>query len=481
LHAGDKYTFDAESTTGFQDALKTTEDAENRYGNSYVWSTLESALGSRTLVRTMASAGLVARNRKGSEKYVELTEPIYRITNERDFSILGLQQDWTHELSGFYVLTYGADFRRFKNTDSYLTIIGQDPNDPSADPTNVYPDTSRSSIEKTGTRLGIYLSNRLRPLSRLVFDVGVRYDRASYTGDEDFSPRLGAVLTLGGGRSLRAGWGFYRQIQGIDDVAVLDSSRTYYPAELTEQWTAALEQKFRDGALLRVEGYYKEGSDLRPVYRNWKGGVNTFPETDEDRILVFPKKTTAKGVELYYDRDLGTRVAMRASYAWAIAEEEVEGLGNVNSVDSLVFDRKHAIPQDQRHAANVDFTYKMRRVWSLNGSLSYHSGWPATVEELVPVVDDDGNDDFAVRPVKIYGERLPAYLRFGVRATRRWTTRRGDWRFFVELVNLTNHGNVFGYDYYKDLNSGGDFVLRREEEEWFTILPSIGVAWSSTF
>ena len=67
-----------------------------------------------------------------------------------------------------------------------------------------------------------------------------------------------------------------------------------------------------------------------------------------------------------------------------------------------------------------------------------------------------------------------------MRATRRWTTSRGDLRFFAELVNLTNHGNVFGYDYFRS-GTATNIILNRDEETWFTILPSLGIAWSSSF
>jgi len=280
---------------------------------------------------------------------------------------------------------------------------------------------------------------------------------------------------------LRVGWGQYRQIQGIDEVAALNADNRYFPSEVSGQWTAGLEQRFSRGDLLRVETYFKKGSNLRPVYRNWKSGVDAFPEPNEDRILVFPKKTTSKGVELYYDRKLAERLSMRASYALSVADEEVERIVNVNTPDPLTYDTKPPIPQDQRHAANVDFTYRWRSSWSINGSLVYHSGWPATLERFVQVTNADGEPDFAVRPIKLYGARLPGYLRFDVRATRRWTTSRGDIRLFAELVNLTNHSNVFGYDYFKTLDDRGGIVLARDPETWFTILPSIGVAWSTSF
>ncbi len=481
LHAGDRWAFDSEATTGFRDSIKTREDAHNRYGNSYVWTTLKSSLGAGTVVRSMVSASLVTRSRDGSERYVDRPEALYALTNQRDFSTLGFKQDWTHRISDSYVLSHGIDLRRLHDTDDFMNTVYQDPNDPSPDTTGAYPFTTTTGIETRGTRVGLYLSNRLRIVAPLVLEVGGRYDRASYTGDHDFSPRASAAMALGDGRTLRLGWGQYRQIQGIDDVAALNGGGRYFPSELSEQWTGGLEQRFSRGALLRVEAYLKQGSHLRPVYRNWKGGIDTFPETNEDRILVFPRSTAARGVEVYYDHHLNERLALRASYGLASATEEVDRIEDVISPDPLAYAAKHPIVQDQRHAANMDLLYRWRHVWSINGSLAYHSGWPATLERLVPVTNAAGQPDFTVRPAEIYGSRLPSYFRFDVRATRRWTMWGGDMRFFVEMVNLTNHSNVFGYDYFKDLDGGGGIVLQRDDETWFTILPSIGAAWSTHF
>ena len=481
LHAGDRYTFDAAATTGFQDSLRTREKANNSYGNSYAWATLSSSLGDRTVVRNTVSAGLVTRSRDGYEKYVDLSEPLYEVTNDRDLTILGLKQDWTIDLTDAIVLTAGADLRRLKSKDVTTSIVGQDPNDPSPDPDEIYPVRTDTRVDETGTTLGAYLSGRWRVASPLILEAGGRYDRASYTGDRDLSPRLSGSLGLGEGLTLRLGWGEYRQIQAIDDVAVLNDDRSYCPSELSTQWTAGLEKVLERGAVLRIEGYSKEGSELRPVYRNWKGGIDVFPETNEDRILVYPRRTTATGVETYYDQDLGERFSVRASYAFSVIEEEVDRIRNVNGPDNLEYDAKHPVPQSQRHAANVDCTYRLARAWSLNASLAIHSGWPATLESLEPVTDENGNPDFTVLPRKIYGARLPHYHRLDVRATRRWATSRGDWRVFFELVNLTNHGNVWGYDYFKTFDGSGGYALQRDEETWFTILPSLGASWNAAF
>lgn len=481
LHAGDRYTFNAAATTGFLDSLNTREDARNRYGNSYLWGTLASTLGARTSVRNMVSASLVTRSRDGSERYVNRPDPIYAVSNKRDYTILGFKQDWTHGFSDAWRVGLGADVRRLHNDDRFTSLVFQDPDDPTPPPPGTYPVTTNTSLQKTGTKLGLYLSNRMKLAEPLILEVGGRYDEASYTGDRDFSPRTSAALVLGQGRTLRVGWGHYRQIQGIDEVAVLNQDSRYFPSELSRQWTAGLEQRFAQSDFLRAEVYFKRGSDGRPIYRNWKGGTGVFREPDEDRILVYPSRTTSRGAEIYYDRKLVEKLSMRASYALSVAEEEVDQIVNVNSPEPLVYDRKHPMPQDQRHAANVDFAYRWRPSWSFNGSFVYHSGWPATLEQLVPITNSQGGTDLAVKPIKIYGARLPSYLRFDMRATRRWTTSFGDMRLFAELVNLTNHKNAFGYDYFKTRDALGGPVLVRDLETWFTILPAIGVAWSTSF
>lgn len=131
----------------------------------------------------------------------------------------------------------------------------------------------------------------------MTVELGLRYDRASYTSDSDVSPRVNALFRLSERSSLRAGWGHYRQRQGIADLAALDGLNRYFPSELSKQWTVGFEHLFQDGGTLRVEGYHKTGSGLRPIYRNWKGGIDVFPESNEDRILVYPDRATSRGIE----------------------------------------------------------------------------------------------------------------------------------------------------------------------------------------
>lgn len=478
LHAGDRYTYDIAATTGFLDTIPTREAARTRYGNSYLWATLQSSLGAHTTVRTRASGALVTRSREGSERALQLTAPFYSISNDRRFTIAGLAQDWSASVSERDLFQFGFDLRAERNRDTYRAVVYQDPDDPEPPPPGVYPIVTSPRVEKSGTRAAAYVSNRWRPLDPFVLEAGARWDRATWTGDNDVSPRVSAALRLSPAMNVRLGWGLYRQTQGIDDVAALNGPARWYRSERSDQWTAGWDYG-GDAGRWRIETYWKRGDRLRPVYRNWKGAIDAFPEPNEDRILVFPREQNSRGVEVYFDRPIGRRLTARASYAYSIIDEDVLRIENVNGTDLLAYDLSHPGPQDQRHAANADLTWRSGR-WTVNGSFAYHTGWPATLEHLVPVINDNGDPDVAVRPVKLYAARLPDYLRLDLRLSRGWPTRWGDFAASLEVINATNHTNVFGYDYFR-YRDGGQVVLGRGDETWFTIFPSLGLSWSTSF
>jgi hypothetical protein len=380
LHAGDRFDIDDFATTGFRDTIKTHETADNSYGNSYVWTTLKSTLSPQGVVESMVAGGLVTKKRHGAEVFSEIPGGVYGIGNERDFNLLSFKQDWLYEHSGSMLLGLGYDVRRLDTDYSFDNVVEQDPNDPSDDPLGYYPVETRTAIERSGTLAGVYLSNRMQVLEPLTLELGLRYDRASYSKDSDLSPRLNAMYQVAPTSFLRVGWGQYRQIQGIEEVNALDENGNCFASELSEQWMAGFDHRFDSGANFRLEEYVKNGSHPRPVFRNWvAGALDVFPETNEDRFLVYPIKSTGKGFEVYYAQDSGRKTSLSGSYAFASADEELSRVVNVNVPEPILFELPHPGPQDQRHALNLDLTYRPSATWSMNFSYAYHSGWPTTL------------------------------------------------------------------------------------------------------
>ena len=481
LHAGDRYKFGINGTTGFNDSIKTRETANNTYGNSYAWLTLRSLAGRHLALRTLASVGRVSATRQGDERTLTSPVELYGVDGKRGFSVLGLKQDFTYQRSDRMVLDWGYDVRWMDAHFDWTNRVRQNPDDPTPDTVGYYPHVTRRAKDAVGSTTGAYVSDRLQVLGPLSLELGLRYDAASYTHDRDWSPRLHALVRLSDRSALRAGWGQYRQRQGIADENAFDRLNRYFPSELSRQWTVGLEHRYADGGSLRAEWYYKDGSRLRPILRNWKSGLNVFPESSEDRILVYPMTTTSKGMELYHDGSIGRRVNVRAGYALAFVEERVGRIDSVNDPRKPPFNSIHPSPQDQRHALNVDVRYRMSGNWSVTTALTYHTGWPFTYELGVPVQRRNGTMDLAVRADTLYGRRLPPYQRVDVRLTRRKQTANGEFRFFVEVINLTNHENVLGYDVFRIRDASGALALERSAETWFSILPSLGLSWSKRF
>jgi hypothetical protein len=481
LHASDSYKFGINGTTGFNDSIQTREAANNGYGNSYAWATLQSLVGEHLSVRTLASTGVVNASRQGDEHATLRPLEFYGVKGRRDFRFVGFKQDFSYQRFSRTVLDWGYDVRSMHANFDWTNRVTQNPDDPTPDTIGYYPHVTRRAKTADGRTLGAYVSDRLQLLNPLALELGVRYDGATYTHDSDWSPRLHALVRLSDHSSLRAGWGHYRQRQGIADENAFDKLNRYFPSELSKQWTVGLEHRYGDGGSLRAEAYYKMGSHLRPILRNWKGGLNVFPESAEDRILIYPDESTSKGVEIYHDRSIGSRLNVRAGYALAFVEEHVTRADQVNDPLKPPFDSTHPGPQDQRHALNLDLSYRPFSNWTITTAFTFHTGWPYTHEIGVPVTKRNGTQDISVRPDSLYGRRLPAYQRVDMRVTRRKQTPNSEWRFFFEVINLTNHENVLGYDVFVSRDASGNLRLERDPETWFTILPSLGVSWSRRF
>ncbi len=481
LYAKDAYRFNISGTTGFMDSIRTREKADNRYGNSYAWLTLRSQLGPAVSVRTLFSAGSVTATRSGDEERLAPAVSLYSVAGRRNFSVYSVKQDYSFQPNDRMLFDWGFDLRSLRAQFDWLNRVTQNPDNPTPDTTGYYPRETRRAKRSSGTTTGAYVSNRIRVFNPLTLEVGVRYDAATYSRDSDLSPRLHALFRLSANNSVRAGWGQYRQRQGIADENAFTAQNRYFPSELSRQWSASFEHLSPNFGTFRVEAYHKTGSSLRPILRNWKSGLNVFPESAEDRILVYPISTMSKGVEMYIDRRFGTRAKLRAAYSLAVGRERVTRIDHINDPLKPPFAVLHPIPQDQRHGLNLDLSYQLFSKWTLHSALTVHSGWPYTSESGVPVRRRNGTLDLAVRPDSLYGARLPMYQRLDLRLTRRRRTANGEWRCFVEVINATNHENVLGYDVFRVRNSTGAFQLERVTETWFSILPSLGINWTRRF
>lgn len=454
------------------DDLTAREDedwAQTKYDNSYAWQRLQSTFGARTTAETVWSFSRSTHRREGAD-LVDFRpntpeEVVWHVVDERSFNVFGLKQDWQHD-AGSHFLSWGFDAKWLDAEYDYFNrerfFFQNTPGVVESD-----YDTTRIETAPDGSEVGVYASDRFRLAPRVTAEVGLRYDRVSYTDDGDWSPRSSLVFSPTKRTAIRAGWGLYHQSQGIHEMDVAYGDQVFYRSERSEHRVVGVEHVFAQGTQLRVEGYQKKRSHVRPRWENQSKDVLFFPELEARRLFLQPESAASKGIEVYLKRDLGKKLSFWGSYAVAWAEESIEG-------------RDVAKNADQRHTVYVDANYRPNAKWRINAAWSFRTGWPYSEEFFVRTTGPGGRQQIRQQYGELNAKRFPAYHRLDLRVNRVFDTGRGRFSVFLEVVNLYNRTNLrlIEADSWGIDDSGDVFVVSEFTEKWFPLLPSVGASWT---
>src|SRR5262249_26063518 len=160
--------------------------------------------------------------------------------DQRALRIAGVRQNWSFDLGSRAVFKFGGTIRHESATYDYSKLYRRERivNRQVV----VKTDSGVTSLAPSGDRTELYVSQRVRPIDPVTVELGVRYDRTAFTGDEIASPRLNASWQLGPSSTLRGSWGRHAQSQSIFGLQVEDGVRAFAPAERATQTVLGLEQ-----------------------------------------------------------------------------------------------------------------------------------------------------------------------------------------------------------------------------------------------
>ena len=448
---------------------------DSAYGIVYSWLTCDATYGSRLHVRSLPYVGRLTQDRDGETRLnredarYELSDPQgvdEMVDDARRTTVYGLKSDWKVEAGSQHLARFGFDVRGLRADYDYMNRSwGRLRPGP---PIHVSHDTTRAVPRPRGWQAGLYLSDKWRVVGPLTVDLGLRYDRQSYTGEGQTSPRAAVALSLGAHTVLRGAWGRFYQAQGIGDLDVQDGVEAFSPAQLATHKVIGLETRPGAGMQIRLEGYWKALKHIRERFDNLRGEIEFLPEIEGDRVRLFPVTGRTRGIEVYARRDTGGRLGWWMSYALAQTRETHHpDLGDRRF-------RGKTLPReyDQTHTFSVDLAYRPSPAWSVSMAWQIRSGWPYTSRELVRRTWMDGVERVTVEDGEVYGVRYPPYHRLDIRLSRRFTFQR--WGLFVslEVTNAYDRENVrrYFYRYYRSSET-----LIREPEKWLPLLPSLTV------
>ncbi len=461
LYADDRLRYSDESQ----------DTANTQYSNGNFWIKLRSEFSRRLAATTILRTGSLTHHREGIAFFIGSGALRYTVQDYRQFDYRQVKEDIDFDLSRHLLLQAGVDLKSVSADYDYHSRYVQH----FFGGFNTY---QRSlSPHREGHQLGSYLSSRISPASFLTFEVGMRYDMRSYTGDQYLSPRSSLALQLNDNTSLRIAWGRYVQSQEIYELDVPDDDSAFYPADIAEHRVIGLEHEFGNGLQLRIEGYERRQGQLRPRYRNLSVPLSDFLETQIDRAKLLISRETARGIEVYAKSVKSRRLSWWVSYAYARITDHVDQY--TYSSRRVRLDKDVPGPYDQRHTIYADIGYKLGVNWRINASWQFHSGTPYT--EFTVLYDSSGGQVTSRSDLnEPYSSRYSAYHRLDLRISRTIRSNFGTFSLFLETINLYNRRNIRAYDYWYDCD-GANCSLTRTPYYWFNLLPSLGIAWEWEF
>ena len=449
LGSGDELTFSEVDTDG------SSKDTQTEYDSRYGWVTHQLFASNRLFLDTAVSFVDIDRDRRGIE---DDEDAAFEIRDLRDTQQVALRQGWNLEASQRHFLKWGFELRRWDTHYDYFAEKEFDNPVESEDEELVI---FQQRFEEDHN--SAYLSDRVRLADPLTLELGLRWDDYTQTSEDLFSPRINLAYSPGTASVIRIAWGHFNQSQRPYELEIADGETEFSPVEQSEHALIGFERIFEtDGETqlaLRVEAYHREIDNPRPRYENLYEPLNTFPEAEPDRVRIAPDRSESEGVEFFLRARHGSRIGWFVNYTYATIEDEIMGVW---------------VPRenDQRHTVNIDFDYRIGAHWRLNVAWRYHSGWPTTPLGLEPEEDEDGELVFVPVLGELNSQRLAAYHRFDLRASRTWDIDWGKLGFFVDIQNLFDRDNIAGFDVSIEDEEG---IVEFETEYWAGILPSFGL------
>lgn len=441
-----------------------SEQATAQYRNRAVWLKAETDWTGSVFSSTILSETKISNFRDGQTVNPGIMTG--SVADSRDFRSVGLKQDWRFDVSGSLLFRTGFDVRELRATylyDSTLTIFP--PFDQILD--NV-PILARSiDVSPRGAQYAAYLETRWRVTDDLVLDLGVRWDQQTYTTaniDDQVSPRFNLLYRIGDKTELRFGYGQFYQAQEINELPVGDGEIDYGPAQHARHLVTSLSHSFGQGIDLRLEVYQKKYGSLIPRFENAFDPLVLIPELQIDRVRIEADNATARGAEIMLTGEhRNSGVLWWLSHAWSLIEDELPE-GDVRR------------SWDQRHTAKAGINWDWNR-WSFSAAGSIHTGWPKTSLMAETISDPDGLTSLLLDTTPRNSEQHTTFHALDIRASRRFSVRRGELIGFVEVSNLYNRRNLCCTQYSLGADDTGNSIVIAKDGAWLPLVPSLGIIW----
>ncbi|HNP37188.1 MAG TPA: TonB-dependent receptor [Woeseiaceae bacterium] len=436
------------------------EEASASYQNQLVWAKWYAEWSDRLASETLVSIIDITNKRTGNLNLPGIVSG--SLSENREFSVMQLKQDWTWVANRHWMLSFGANAQYLAATYDFKSVkTVLPPFDRILDNQAVL--VLDESPEPEGSQYAAYSELRWRPLDSLTLDVGLRWDLQNYTtadDDEQVSPRAAVLYRPTPGTELRLGWGRFYQAQEINELQVNDGVATFFEAQRSEHIVFNLKSSLTRNIDLDLSVYDKSFHQVRPRFENSYNTLTLVPELQFDRVRVDPQRAHARGAEIMLSR--GTADASLlwwASFAWSEVEDSSAGVDTLRSWD-----------QTSTFKAGLSWRWGY---WDFSAAGEAHTGWPKS-ELYGELVEVPGlSPELVLTTSERNVERYSNFYSFDARISRDFGVRYGSLTAFFEVTNLLNRKNACCTEY----SVLPDGALGSRQANWLPLVPSLGAVW----
>lgn len=388
-------------------------------------------------------------------------------------------KDMVELYQGDHSILGGVDLAHSDNTLGF-NISTDDPNIDIPDALSHFSETQDFQ------KYGAFLQDTWEIIPDLELKGGVRWDRSTLSDMSAYSPRASIRWQANQALDVRLAWGQYYQFPSYESLQgdgffldLRDIKDLHLKPERAEHYVAGCAFTGKRGWELSADIYYKELDDL---LQSGREAETILILDDNEQVQPYEWETYtfipenrrhgfARGAEL-------TMTLLEAK------DRPYYGMLSYGYCESKSADERGWKWEywDQRHTITLIGGWKLTKSWEATWKWRFASGMPYTpLTNVIRVIQDlDGDGQYEPEQGEFFSYRrddpyetvrsrfLPAFHRLDLRVQYTHVFDRFDSAFYLDIINVYDQKNVFGYDYNED-------YTERTAEEGMPFLPSLGV------
>jgi hypothetical protein len=366
---------------------------------------------------------------------VESNKKYYGTKNYEKY--FGIKSEYFIRVNNIHRITFGSELRFI--SPEYSSWAGFD----TLSNGNIIAPYSTEFKADPAAKFSTYLMYSASPYSWININSGIRSDYFSFFDKAEINPRVSINLLAGNGFNFNIATGAYSQFPEFYRIFSSNENKNLKPQKAIH-YIAGMQMPTFFDINFKLEGYFKD-------YSNIATSIN-----DTSKVLQSTGSGSSYGFELSFSKKMKDNFNILLNYSYSISKRK----DNSQAKD-------YYSNYDKTHTINLIMNYKLGDWWEFSITGSYATGMPYTPFDIKSLRQENGI--WYINKAEKNSDRYPDFLRIDARIDHRFIFASWNLKAYIDFWNITNHNNIFEYNYYNNFKDKKGFNL-------FPFMPIFGIS-----